>query len=63
MIPPHNESISKETGIKESRLYNWRKLARQAGNPTPGNGKSSDKWSSQVIFKTASRIRNLCSVQ
>lgn len=53
MMPPHNEpvsKISKETGIKENRLYNWRKLAREAGNPTPGNGKSSDKWSSQDKF-------------
>lgn len=53
MMPPNNESvakISKEEGITEVTLYKWRKEARVAGTVTPGNGQTSDKWSSQDKF-------------
>lgn len=53
MMPPHNESvanISKEEGITEVTLYKWRKAAREAGVAMPGNGQTSDKWSSQDKF-------------
>lgn len=53
MMPPINESvanISKEEGITEATLYKWRKEAREAGGATPGNGQTSDKWSSQDKF-------------
>lgn len=53
MMPPHNEAvakISKEEGITEVTLYKWRKQARVAGTATPGNGQTSDKWSSQDKF-------------
>ncbi|MFK4998718.1 transposase [Bacillus sp. N9] len=53
MMPPNNESvakISKEEGISEVTLYKWRKEARAAGTATPGNGQTSDKWSSQDKF-------------
>lgn len=53
MMPPNNESvaeISKEEGITEVTLYKWRKEARAAGLATPGNGRTSDKWSSQDKF-------------
>jgi transposase len=53
MMPPNNESvarISKEEGISEVTLYKWRKEARASGVATPGNGKTSDKWSSQDKF-------------
>ncbi|RKJ47370.1 IS3 family transposase, partial [Butyricicoccus sp. 1XD8-22] len=53
MMPPQNESvakISKEEGISEPTLYKWRKEAREAGMPTPGNDQISDKWSSQDKF-------------
>lgn len=53
MMPPNNESvlaISREEGIPEATLYKWRKDARVAGNATPGNGKTSDKWTSQDKF-------------
>ena len=53
MMPPNNESvaqISKEEGITEVTLYKWRKEARVAGSATPGNGQTSDKWSSQDKF-------------
>jgi transposase len=53
MMPPNNESvsyISKEEGISDVTLYKWRKEARTAGVAIPGNGQSSEKWSSQDKF-------------
>lgn len=53
MMPPNNESvskISKEEGISDVTLYKWRRQARAAGVATPGNGQTSDKWSSQDKF-------------
>lgn len=53
MMPPNNESVSqlsKELGITEPTLYKWRKEARIAGNPTPGDGQSSEQWSSEDKF-------------
>jgi transposase len=53
MMPPQNESVaklSKEEGISEPTLYKWRKEARAAGMAAPGNGQTSDKWSSQDKF-------------
>ncbi|GAA4071355.1 transposase [Amphibacillus indicireducens] len=53
MMPPNNESvviISREERIPEATLYKWRKDARIAGSPTPGNGQTSDKWCSQDKF-------------
>ncbi|GAA4071324.1 hypothetical protein GCM10022410_16230 [Amphibacillus indicireducens] len=53
MMPPNNESVSQlsdEFGISEPTLYNWRKEARLAGNPTPGDGKVSEQWSSEDKF-------------
>lgn len=53
MMPPQNEAVGKiyeETGITEATLYKWRKEARTAGSATPGNGQTSDKWSSQDKF-------------
>ena len=53
MMPPNNESvsqISEELGITEPTLYKWRKEARLAGNPTPGDGQSSEQWSSEDKF-------------
>lgn len=53
MMPPQNESVAKlseETGVTEVTLYKWRKEARATGSATPGNGQTSDKWSSQDKF-------------
>ncbi len=53
MMPPQNEAVAKineETGITEATLYKWRKEARAAGSATPGNGQTSDKWSSHDKF-------------
>lgn len=45
MILPNNESvaqISKEEGITEVPLYNWRNEAHAVGEATHGSGQTSD---------------------
>ena len=61
MLPPNNESItkiSKEEGISEQTLRNWRDKARKEGYAAPGTNASPDDWSTQdkflVVVETAS---------
>lgn len=60
MMPPVNMSISTlsgETGITQSTLYNWRKQAKSRGVAVPGDGKNAERWSSAdkfaVVLETA----------
>lgn len=53
MLPPNNESITKisrEEGISEQTLRNWRDKARTDGIPAPGIDAVADKWSTQDKF-------------
>lgn len=61
MLPPNNESItriSKEEGISEQTLRNWRDKARRNGYAAPGTDALSDDWSTQdkflIVVETAS---------
>lgn len=61
MLPPNNESItkiSKEEGISEQTLRNWRDKARRDGYAAPGTDVLPDDWSKQdkflVVVETAS---------
>ncbi len=61
MLPPNNESItkiSKEEGISEQTLRNWRDKARRDGYAAPGTDALADDWSTQdkflVVVETAS---------
>lgn len=61
MLPPNNESItkiSKEEGISEQTLRNWRDKARQEGYAVPGKDAVPDDWSTQdkflIVVETAS---------
>lgn len=61
MLPPNNESItkiSKEEGISEQTLRNWRDKARRDGYAAPGTYAIPDDWSTQdkflVVVETAS---------
>ena len=61
MLPPNNESItkiSKEEGISEQTLRNWRDKARRDGYAAPGTDAIPDDWSMQdkflVVVETAS---------
>jgi len=60
MLPPHNQSVaevSREEGISDATLYNWRTQAKEQGLPVPGSGKTSDQWSAEsklaVVIETA----------
>ncbi len=53
MLPPNNESIAKisrEEGISEQTLRNWRDKARADGIAAPGVKWTPDKWSTQDKF-------------
>ena len=61
MLPPHNESITKisrEEGISEQTLRNWRDKARADGTAAPGTDAVPDDWSTQdkflIVVETAS---------
>ena len=61
MMPPFNRAVIElagATGITTVTLRAWRQSARQAGEFMPGNGKTSDRWSSvdkfRVVLETAS---------
>ncbi|MDQ0232617.1 transposase [Metabacillus malikii] len=66
MMPPNNETVgqlSNELGITEPTLYKWRKGARMAGNPTPGDGQSSEQWSSEDKFLVVMETFTMNSAQ
>ena len=61
MLPPNNESITKisrEEGISEQTLPNWRDKARADGTAAPGTDAVPDDWSTQdkflIVVETAS---------
>ena len=61
MLPPNNESISKiskEEGISEQTLRNWRDKARADGMAAPGKDALPDNCSTQdnflIVVETAS---------
>ena len=61
MLPPNNESITKisrEEGISEQTLRNWRDKARREGYAASGTDAIPDNWSTQdkflIVVETAS---------
>ena len=53
LLPPNNKSvtsIAREEGVSEQTLYNWRKQAREKGQPVPGKKTTSDQWSHETKF-------------
>lgn len=59
MMPPLNRSVvelAEETGITAVTLYAWRKQARAAGVVMPGDGKSSEEWSSADKFRVVLEV-------
>ena len=67
MLPPNNESIakiSKEEGVSEQTLRNWRDKAIQDGYAAPGTYANSDDWSTQdkfliVVESTGMSLRSM----
>ena len=53
LLPPNSESITKvsrEEGISEQTLRNWRDKARREGHPAPGKDSTTDEWSTEDKF-------------
>jgi len=53
MLPPYNMTVtevSREEGISEQTLYNWRKQAKQQGQVVPGSKPTPDHWSAETKF-------------
>ena len=48
--PPTIRELSRNEGISEATLYNWRKQLRQEGRPVPEHDRTSDNWSAQTKF-------------
>lgn len=53
MMPPVNTPIAELARTEEIpyvTLYKWRKQLKEQGNAVPGNGKNSEKWSTEDKF-------------
>lgn len=53
MLPPNSTSISalsKEEGISDATLYNWRKQARNQGRLMPNSDHTRNEWNSRDKF-------------
>ena len=53
LLPPHNKSVAsvaREEGVAEQTLYNWRKQAKDQGQPVPGKKSTPDQWSHETKF-------------
>jgi transposase-like protein len=61
MMSPNARSVaevSRETGVSEQTLYNWRNRVRNQGVAVPADPKNPDQWSGEsklaVVIETAS---------
>ena len=53
LLPPNNKSVAqvaREESMAEQTLYNWRKQAKEQGQPVPGNKSKPDQWSHETKF-------------
>ncbi len=60
MMPPNAMSVaqvSRETGVSEQTLYNWRNRFRHEGRAVPADPKNPENWSGEnklaVVIETA----------
>lgn len=53
MLPPLNMAIaelSRQEGIPEGTLYNWRDQMKREGHPVPGKKSTPENWSAETKF-------------
>ena len=48
--PPTIAALSRQEGISEATLYNWRKQLRQEGRPVVEHDRTSENWSAPTKF-------------
>jgi len=60
MMPPNSQSVaqvSRESGVSEATLYNWRNQFRHRGKAVPADPKNPESWSGEnklaVVIETA----------
>lgn len=60
MMPPNAMAVaqvSRETGVSEQTLYNWRNRIREQGKAVPADPKNPENWSGEsklaVVIETA----------
>lgn len=46
--PPTIRELSRNEGISEATLYNWRKQLRREGRPVPKHDRTSDNWYARI---------------
>lgn len=66
MMPPLNRSVAElavALNVTPQSLRNWRQMARDKGLIVPGNGKSSDQWSSSDKFNAVMETAPLSEVE
>jgi transposase len=66
MMPPENESvssISRETGLSEGTLYDWKKKAKAKGIAVPSGKSESERWSTQDKFSIVVETATLSEIE
>ncbi len=61
MMPPNSQSVaqlSRDSGVSEQTLYNWRNQTRHEGKAVPADPSNPENWSGEnklaVVIETAS---------
>jgi len=66
MMPPKSESvllISKETGLSEATLHQWKKKARAKGIAVPSGETEAERWSTQDKFLIVVETATLSEIE
>lgn len=66
MLSPHPLTIvalSKQEGVSEATLYNWRKQLRHEGRPVPEHDRTSESWSATTKFAVVVETATLSETQ
>jgi len=66
LVAPDNRTVadlSREEGISEATIYNWRKAARGQGRLLPSNAAHSEAWSSRDKFNAVLESAALSEIE
>jgi transposase len=66
MMPPNNESaasISRETGLSEQTLYQWKRKARAKGFAVPAGESEPEKWTTKDKFLIVVETATLSEIE
>lgn len=66
MAPPHSMTVSelsRQEGISEGTLYNWRNAARKTGVILPSYSNVPDNWSSEEKFRAVLQTTTLSEAE